>query len=295
VTIDSPDVGLERGTARGVVDENGFLTIAPVLRAIRRTGSATLRIREDSTQASARWIVTVAEAQLDAGTTLVRGSALISPSGHYRLVMWRGDDVFVARYATDKNSAPRHRADPWVKRTWQMPRRHSRATKAGVHILTLDNGSLVDRLRSGEVLWSSHTGGRGGTDVRMQDDGNVVMRTSARVPIWSTNNGLVRRPTLRSGGSLRCGRALVLGRTQFVLQRDGNLVAYRSGIARWSTDTAGRGGVRLTMESTGNLVLSRRDGTTVWSTRTGHSQSRNHLTIRADGDIAMYTPTGRLI
>jgi hypothetical protein len=295
MTIDSSDVRIKPGTGQGVADDQGFVTIAPVIGAILRTGSARLRIREDSAQASARTAVTVALAQLDAGTALALGGELISPSGHYRLVVWDSDIVFVARYATGINSVRRHRVDPGVQVLWQMPRRDTPAAQSPSQVFTWDNGSVVDRLRSGRVLWSSHTGGRGGVGIRMQDDGNLVMRTAARVPIWSTRNGMVRRPTLRNGDSLRPGQALVLGRTQCVLQRDGNLVAYRSGVSRWSTHTAGRGDTRLTMQPTGNLVLSRRDGTTVWSTHTGHSRTRNHLTIRADGDIAMYTPTGRLI
>ena len=297
VTVTSPDIQLEDGSATGAVDGTGQLTITPTITSIVRTGTATLSVTEDATGVAAVWKITLAEAQLTAGTALDYrfAGALISPSGHYRFNTGGPGSLAVDRYDTSINSPPSDRIDVPVQTPWMFTAPDEPESNWTGTVRMRDNGNLVDRTGSGTMLWSSHTSGRGGTRVRIQDDGNLVMRTSAGVAIWSTKNGFVRHPTLSSGDVLKSGQALVLGRTQFVLQHDGNVVVYRSGVARWSTNTAGRGGTRLTMRTNGNLVLTRENGTIVCSSRTADANASNHVTVLRDGDVVMYDALGRVV
>lgn len=89
------------------------------------------------------------------------------------------------------------------------------------------NGNLVLYSRAGaseEAVWSSNTGGQGGSMLSFQGDGNLVIYTASGQPIWATGTN--------APDSERA-----------VLQADGNLVIYTAaGQARWASNTQGRGG-----------------------------------------------------
>ena len=61
-----------------------------------------------------------------------------------------------------------------------------------------------------------------------------------------------------------------MGVTVFYLQGDGNLVlrGVSTNTVIWSAATNGRGGVRLNMQSDGNLVLRNASNSAVWSSQT---------------------------
>jgi lambda family phage minor tail protein L len=95
---------------------------------------------------------------------------------------------------------------------------------------------------------------------------------------------------LLAGQQLTAGQQLVAsnGWYRLILQFDGNLVIYsKAGVVIWTTDTAGSGAVRLSLQSSdGNLVLYRADNTPVWAT--GVTGSGHRLLILGDGNLVVY-------
>jgi hypothetical protein len=71
------------------------------------------------------------------------------------------------------------------------------------------------------ALWSSNTNGAPARELRMQNDGNLVLYTQSSQGIWSS-------------GTLHHYNAFL------VVQNDGNVVIYEGGTALWSTETAGK-------------------------------------------------------
>lgn len=84
-----------------------------------------------------------------------------------------------------------------------------------------DDGNFVLRNAQGKALWSSGTYGRPGAYLVMQSDGNLVIRDAAGRAVWYT--GTSRNPL-----------------AYLTVQEDGNLVLYNSSRrAIWNTHTAG--------------------------------------------------------
>jgi glucosylceramidase len=104
----------------------------------------------------------------------------------------------------------------------------------------------------------------GGFTLRLQNDGNLVLSSSAGKKLWATG---------RSGEYV-------------ILQADGNIVEYASsGAAVWSSNTAGSGGIWLVVRPDGNLVLFDASGKSVWATNTPVKPAdyENHI-VQWDGD-----------
>jgi hypothetical protein len=98
--------------------------------------------------------------------------------------------------------------------------------------------------------------------------------------------------TLQPGQKLDPGAMIVSpnGTYRFQLQTDGNPVLTKNGIALWSPGMVNSGGVKLVMQTDGNLVLYRADGVAVWNTGTqGRPGSR--LVVQDDGNLVVYERT----
>lgn len=90
----------------------------------------------------------------------------------------------------------------------------------GAYQMCLQTDGNVVEYGAGRALWTAGTGGRGGTRLINQTDGNLVLYTPGWAPVWNTGSA---------------GR----GATALVTQGDGNIVAYAGGTAVWTTYTAG--------------------------------------------------------
>lgn len=150
--------------------------------------------------------------------------------------------------------------------------------------------SAGQRLHAGEYLSASN----GRYTLKMQDDGNLVLRVRGGRAIWSSKTS---------------------GSNTAVMQGDGNLVVYRKGgKALWSTKTAGSAARRLDLGDDGNAVLhDKKRKKTFWATKTivralhdgetllrgeslrssGHHRYR--LVMQGDGNLAMYVRGGRTV
>ncbi len=96
---------------------------------------------------------------------------------------------------------------------------------------------------------------------------------------------------LQLNQSLNVGDQLVSpdGRAAFILQSDGNFVLYRTDNrqALWSSKTNGRGVVRVTLQTDGNLVLLDRNGAPVWAAGTRIYQPGTALVVQNDGNAVL--------
>jgi hypothetical protein len=120
--------------------------------------------------------------------------------------------------------------------------------------------------------------------------------TSAVAPL------VAEAPT--AGNSLQTGQELGLnqfrtssnGQYRLYLQGDGNVVLRKlaDGQAIWSNNTAGKGGVRLTLQSDSNLVLYTAAGVAVWASGSNGSGA-THLIVQSDGNLVLATGSGNVV
>jgi hypothetical protein len=179
--------------------------------------------------------------------------------------------------------------------TWHAVPRNS---ATGCHLLLHANdGNLVLYNAAGHGIWSTDTAGTGTHNrLIMRDDGNLALYNDAGAPVWTSAVGVVRTPrAMGAGQSLLRGQSLVNGATRLILRTDGNLAVYRSGIAKWSTRTAGRGAVRLLLATTGELVLLTQAGHIVWSSHRNVGTGSPHLTALASGDVRVTDEYGNAV
>ncbi|NVJ60245.1 MAG: c-type cytochrome [Gammaproteobacteria bacterium] len=86
--------------------------------------------------------------------------------------------------------------------------------------LQSDGNLVLRRVADGEALWASGTNGSGATRVRMQGDGNLVIRAADGSAVWSS----------QTAGT---------GPAYLILHNDGNLAIYSENGARvWETSTS---------------------------------------------------------
>ncbi|MCL2013232.1 MAG: S8 family serine peptidase [Cystobacterineae bacterium] len=93
---------------------------------------------------------------------------------------------------------------------------HALRSPNGLYTLIMqEDGNLVLYSSAGTPLWSTHTGpGNAGASATLQCDGNFVVRSAAGNPLWST----------QTGGQTGTNRA-----TYVAVQNDGNFVLYKEG------------------------------------------------------------------
>jgi hypothetical protein len=133
-------------------------------------------------------------------------------------------------------------------------------------------------------MYGLHTGGCYGYDGfaaadhidQHVGDMNVVARD------WHTSNQLMTPPY----GSLWSED----GRSVFVMQGDGNLVLYHNSSPVWATSWLGctpESGNYAVMQSDGNFVYHRWDGSVLWHAGT-YGNGGAHLIMQSDGNLVIY-------
>jgi GDSL-like Lipase/Acylhydrolase family len=110
---------------------------------------------------------------------------------------------------------------------------------------------------------------------------------SAGVQIWRTYGDRVT-----AGQTLTTNDKRVSAdeRYQVVNQGDGNIVVYGPNGAMWSTGTAGRGQLRFVMQGDGNLVAYDGANRPLWSSGTDGYPGA-YATMQSDGNFVVYDPT----
>jgi hypothetical protein len=84
------------------------------------------------------------------------------------------------------------------------------------------------------------------------------------------------------------------GRSELVMQGDGNLVLYRGGKARWATNSNGKVVSRAIMQGDGNFVLYGPGGAPIWATGTARHPGAG-LILQDDGNVVIYNSGGKAL
>ncbi|MEU3283234.1 hypothetical protein [Streptomyces antibioticus] len=77
------------------------------------------------------------------------------------------------------------------------------------------------------------------------------------------------------------------------MQKDGNFVTYKDGVAVWSAQTEGRGEC-VSFHHDGNLVIYNSDGKAIWASNTGGKVGA-WLAVQNDGNVVIYTRDGHVL
>lgn len=103
------------------------------------------------------------------------------------------------------------------------------------------------------------------------------------------------KSSLHPGEFLKPGDYLAASNhlAHIILQRDGNLVLYRTsdGASLWSTASNGKGTATAAFQVDGNIVLRDPLGNAIWSSQT-ENRGASLLTLQDDGNLVMTLPNG---
>jgi hypothetical protein len=213
------------------------------------------------------------------GTGLLKGSAITSPNGFYTLRVQTDGTVVLTRAVGRVTWAP------GVQGSWLT-------MKADGNLVAFDYGL---------PKWTSGTGVNGPSDLRVQDDGNLVLyRRSDNAVTWASKTAGKLPPTQPTAVSdrLTAGQGLVRGGGMSLLSPNGRyrswlhpdtgrLVVRDQTTATYTWRTAEADPDWLTLQTDGNLVLLTRSGTVLWSSGTG-GKGLSDLVMQNDGNLVLY-------
>lgn len=171
------------------------------------------------------------------------------------------------------------------------------------------DGNVRALNRAGDGVWSTGTNGWGDAKFIIQDDGNLVVRTSNNDRLlWETRSAYCL-PAEKGVGTI-AGDFGILGTSvgqrlcnneyatspnglyRLTMKPDGNLVLGRGkdyADVIWQSGTAGSGGYKLEVQSDGNARIINRNGDAPWGTgTTGWGPSK--LIVQDDGNLVVRTP-----
>jgi GH25 family lysozyme M1 (1,4-beta-N-acetylmuramidase) len=158
------------------------------------------------------------------------------------------------------------------------------------------DGNLVVYDSGGCPVWASKTDGHNGSSFALQDDGNLVIYDTGSHALWSSGSGPIGAKPAATCGVLAAGEALAPGSVleacggcfNLQMQSDGNLVVYKkNGTPLWSSATAMTDGYVAEVQADGNVVLQSKAGCFLWSSQTG-GHNGAHLSMQDDGNLVVY-------
>lgn len=168
----------------------------------------------------------------------------------------------------------------------------SGTTVPGSSLLIGDDGNVMILDPTGRALWSTVVT-EPGSLLRMQDDGNLVLYSAEGWPRWDSAGSVAHRAirlhpadsiwALDSGASVTSA----LGNYRLTMATDGNLVmTARDGTVQWETRTNVPGSL-LRVQPDGNVVIYDRLFSPVWATST--YSPGDFLRLQDDGNLVVYT------
>ncbi|HUA50101.1 MAG TPA: hypothetical protein VMA77_33020 [Solirubrobacteraceae bacterium] len=211
----------------------------------------------------------VAAASNTLGTygTLSAGQSIVSPDGHYELVMQ--SDGNLVEYIVGGRAI-------WASHT---------NGDSGSHAVMQAGGNLAVYNPAGAAVWSSNSRGTGCPQLVIQNDGNVVIYSPKA--IWATHTV---QTTMEPGDVLHPGWSIYSPseQLQLIMQADGNLVLYDgAGKPLWASNTDHHPGAYAVMQSDGNFVVYPPTGHALWASGTDH-HSGAYLSLQSDGNLVVY-------
>ena len=226
---------------------------------LRDTGQLTV----ESATGTHLW---AAAAELASNSKLNAGQTLKSPSGAYRLTL-QGDGNLVEYDAA--NTA-----------VWAT------GTSSGSRLAMQGDGNLVLYDNTNHVLWTSSTSGRPGATLDLLDTGQLLVETTAGVPLWAGPGALLPDTTLAAGQTL----SSPMGAYQLTMQSGGNLVLHHGATEVWSSGTSSPGSHAL-LQGDGNLVVYSSASQGLWASNSDRNPGA-YLVVNDDGTVAVLSTTG---
>ena len=109
-----------------------------------------------------------------------------------------------------------------------------------------------------------------------------------------------RTNVLEMGESLEQGQSLwsLNGRNRLIMQADGNLAGYVGPLVYapamfWQSGTSGKGGLKATMQTDGDFVISDKGGTVIWKSQTHGRGVR--IVIMDDMSVCVLDKNARVV
>jgi hypothetical protein len=199
--------------------------------------------------------------------TLTTNQAIVSPDGHYELLM-QSDGNLVEYIAGGRPI--------WASNT---------SGDTGSHAVMQPGGNLALYNPAGAAVWSSNSRGTGCPELTIQNDGNVVIYSPRA--IWASHTV---QSLMEPGDVLHPGWSIYSPseQLQLIMQSDGNLVLYDgAGKALWASGTDGHPGAWATMQTDGNFVVYPPSGHALWASKTDGDRG-SYLALQSDGNLVIY-------
>ncbi|HTU84918.1 MAG TPA: hypothetical protein VMF57_05050 [Solirubrobacteraceae bacterium] len=199
--------------------------------------------------------------------TLTTNQAIVSPDGHYELLMQ--SDGNLVEYIVGGRAI-------WASGT---------SGDTGSHAVMQTGGNLAVYNPAGADVWSSNSRGTGCPQLTIQNDGNVVIYSPRA--IWATHTV---QTMMQPGDVLRPGWSIYSPseQLQLIMQSDGNLVLYDgAGKPLWASGTDHHPGAWATMQTDGNLVVYPPSGHALWASKTNGDRG-SYLALQSDGNLVIY-------
>jgi hypothetical protein len=213
---------------------------------------------------------------LSANGTLASGQYLLSPDGHFRVLLQSNGNLV--------ESILGGRA-LWSTGTYKS---------AGARAVMQVNGSLVIYDPTNTAVWSSNSPTVGCPRLVLQNDGNLVLYGDTAAP-WSAQsrlNKMLGGDVLKSGWSLYSESP---EQYRLTMLADGNLALFDgSGNELWSAKTWSHAGAYASMQTDGNLVVYDKTGHAIWSTATNGNPG-SYLEMLGDGNVDLIAPGGTVL
>ena len=162
--------------------------------------------------------------------------------------------------------------------------------KGATQVFMQGDGNLVVYTEDSTVLWSSSTNNNPGANLSLNDDGNLVIYHDSQSK-WSSKT-LQQKLSNPFTGDMNKGDFIISQSELYMLklQENGNLVLYQivpTNLSLWKSGTDNVGVIKASMQSDGNLVLYKEDGTAPWSSSTSNNPGAL-LSLNDDGNLGIY-------
>jgi hypothetical protein len=232
--------------------------------------------------------------KLTSGQRMTVGGSLTSANGKYKLV-YQSDGKLILYDSANKSI--------WAATTPSFKAHGVEMNTDGRMILR----GMVDS--KGNLLlpaWSTPTELNPNSYAQVTDDGRLVIFTKEGVETWASavNPNRVSGNQLLSGQSIYSNQKLVSPNKKYELkaQPNGALVLYQDGKAIWEDSKnhlleASGDGVRLSMQTDGNLVMYGSSGGTVqsqWATKTVGNTGAT-ASLSDDGNLTVKGRSGNIL
>jgi len=166
----------------------------------------------------------------------------------------------------------------------------------GSYLKVQSDGNVVLYDPQGLALWTTGVYSPGAT-LQMQGDGNLVLYAASGAPLWDSQ-GVTRHagtffapkrpvPSVASGASV----SSYGGGYTLTMQTSGNLVLTAASGARVWASGSQTPGATLKAQTDGNVVIYAPSGKPVWHTNI--YSPGDHLVLQDDGNLVMYDAAGR--